>query len=223
MDKFIKRIQSRVSRQGIKVTKDQVRAVYSERVANPDAPTEQEIQDVTEQLCSNASVKSLLGAPIQEEDTQLAAKESPQETMLQAQPQAPQAQPQNSQLATTNQSAIQQATDDQSAITQEAIKQAVEEQFGGQNVATKTAILNYVAQDTFSTAQELQASLAKLRNMKLDILMKLVNDHNKSSDSDESLLKQALLTATAKRQQETQDFFANFETQMSEMRAAFGI
>ncbi|NER95074.1 MAG: hypothetical protein F6J86_14760 [Symploca sp. SIO1B1] len=222
MDKFIKRIQSRVSRQGIKVTKDQVRAVYSELVGNLEAPTEEEIQSVTELLCShNQEVENTQLAP--QEVPQESIQESPQETMLQAQPQAPQAQPQNSQLATTNQSAIQQATDDQSAITQEAIKQAVEEQFGGQNVATKTAILNYVAQDTFSTAQELKASLTKLRNMRLDILMKLISDHNKSSDSDESLLKQALLTATAKRQQETQDFFANFETQMSEMRAAFGI
>ncbi|NES18148.1 MAG: hypothetical protein F6K41_04280 [Symploca sp. SIO3E6] len=218
MDKFIKRIQSRVSRQGIKVTKDQVRAVYSELVEKLETPTEQEIQAVTELLCSQKQeVENNSITPL---ETQESIQEIPQETMLQAQPQA---QHHNNQLATTNQSAIQQTSDDQSAITQEAIKQAVEQQFGGQNVATKTAILNYVAQDTFSTAQELQSSLNKLRNMRLDILMKLISDHNKSSDSDESLLKQALLTATAKRQQETQDFFDNFETQMSDMRAAFGI
>ncbi|NEP12039.1 MAG: hypothetical protein F6K14_17885 [Symploca sp. SIO2C1] len=222
MDKFIKRIQSRVSRQGIKVTKDQVRAVYSELVKSLETPTEQEIQAVTELLCAqNREVENTSIAP--QESPQESIQEVPQETMLQAQPQAPQAQPKNSQLATTPQSAIQPTSDDQSAITQEAIKQAVEEQFGGQNVATKTAILNYVAQDTFSTAQELQASLNKLRNMRLDILMKLISDHNHASDSDESLLKQALLNATAKRQQETQDFFANFETQMSDMRAVFGI
>jgi hypothetical protein len=85
---------------------------------------------------------------------------------------------------------------------------------GRENIETKTAILNYVAQDTFSTAQELQTALSKLRQMRLDILMKLINDHNSQSSSDEDLLKNALLAATANRQKETEDFFGSFENQL---------
>jgi hypothetical protein len=59
--------------------------------------------------------------------------------------------------------------------------------------------------------------------MRLDILMKLINDHNQASGNDEDLLKNALLTATANRQRETEDFFDSFETQLLEMRAAFGV
>jgi hypothetical protein len=53
--------------------------------------------------------------------------------------------------------------------------------------------------------------------------MKLIADHNSQASSDEDLLKNALLTATANRHQETEDFFGNFETQLQQMRAAFGI
>jgi 3'-phosphoadenosine 5'-phosphosulfate sulfotransferase len=94
----------------------------------------------------------------------------------------------------------------ESKHTQQQIQEAVEQQFGRENIETKTAILNYVAQDTFSTAQELQTALSKLRQMRLDILMKLINDHNSQSSSDEDLLKNALLTATANRQRRLRIF-----------------
>jgi hypothetical protein len=108
-------------------------------------------------------------------------------------------------------------------ITQQQIQEAVEQQFGKENLETKQAILNYVAQDTFATAQELQAALSKLRQMRLDILMKLISDHNQASSSDENLLKSALLQASASRQRESADFFDSFDSQLSQMRAAFGI
>jgi hypothetical protein len=53
--------------------------------------------------------------------------------------------------------------------------------------------------------------------------MKLISDHNQASSSDEDLLKNALLNATNNRHQETEDFFGNFETQLQQMRASFGI
>jgi hypothetical protein len=109
------------------------------------------------------------------------------------------------------------------SVTQQQIQQAVEEQFGKENVETKTAILNYVCKDTFSTAQELQHALAKLRQTKLDILLKLINDHNQAASSDENTLKTALLQASEQRQRETEDFFGSFENQLLEMRAAFGV
>jgi hypothetical protein len=133
------------------------------------------------------------------------------------------AQPTNSTLATSNHLTLSQTSSANLGLTQQQIQQAVEEQFGKENIETKTAILNYVAQDTFATATELQQALSKLRQMRLDILMKLISDHNQASSSDENLLKTALLQASASRQRESADFFDSFDNQLIQMRASFGI
>ncbi len=222
MDKFIKRLQTRASRKGIAVSKSQVREVYTQVVVEPESPTDEEILSVIEQL-----EKQYL-APSHELENQLAStKESAPvqqhqeiELMTSAQPTA---QPSNSTLATSSYSGVAQASSGNLSVTQQQIQQAVEEQFGKENVETKTAILNYVAQDTFATATELQQALSKLRQMRLDILMKLITDHNQASSSDENLLKTALLQASASRQRESADFFDSFDNQLIQMRASFGI
>jgi BRCT domain type II-containing protein len=221
MDKFIKRLQTRASRKGISVSKSQVREVYTQVVVTPDSPTDEEIVFVIEQL-----EKQYL-APSHESDNQLATTEqatpTPQQEPQQMTPAQPTAQASNSTLATSSHSGMTQASSVNLSITQQQIQEAVEQQFGRENVETKTAILNYVAQDTFSTAQELQMALSKLRQMRLDILMKLIADHNSQSSSDEGLLKSALQNATANRQRETEDFFGSFENQLLQMRATFGV
>lgn len=222
MDKFIKRLQTRASRKGISVSKSQVREVYTQVVVTPESPTDEEILSVIDQL-----EKQYL-APSHESENQLAITE--ESTPIQQHqeiepmtPAQPTAQPSNSTLATSSHSGMTQACSVNLSVTQQQIQEAVEQQFGRENVETKTAILNYVAQDTFSTAQELQTALSKLRQMRLDILMKLIADHNSQASTDEDLLKNALLTATANRQRETEDFFGSFENQLLEMRAAFGV
>jgi BRCT domain type II-containing protein len=221
MDKFIKRLQTRASRKGISVSKSQVREVYTQVVVTPDSPTDEEILSVIEQL-----EKQYL-APSHEQENQLAttaeSTPTPQQEPQEMTPAQPTAQPSNSTLATSSRSSLSQASSANLSITQQEIQQAVEQQFGRENVETKTAILNYVAQDTFSTAQELQMALSKLRQMRLDILMKLIADHNSQASSDEDLLKNALASATANRQRETEDFFGSFENQLLQMRAVFGV
>lgn len=220
MDKFIKRLQTRASRKGISVSKSQVREVYSQVVVEPEAPTDEEILSVIEQL------EKQYQAPSHESNNQLTTKESThtqqqQETELMT-PAQPTAQPSTSTLATSR-STLSQASSANLSVTQRQIQEAVEQQFGRENIETKTAILNYISQDIFSTAQELQMALSKLRQMRLDILMKLIADHNSQSSSDEGLLKSALQNATANRQRETEDFFDSFENQLLEMRATFGV
>jgi non-canonical (house-cleaning) NTP pyrophosphatase len=126
-------------------------------------------------------------------------------------------------LTTSNGSTLSLPSEASTAITQQQIKEAVEMQFGRENVETKTAILNYIAQDTFATATELQQALSKLRQMRLDILLKLISDHNQQSSGDDNLIKVALLQASASRQQETSDFFASFDKRLTEMKASFGV
>jgi BRCT domain type II-containing protein len=221
MDKFIKRLQTRASRKGVSVSKSQVREVYQSVVASPESPTDEEISAVIEQLESHYK------APSFEPNDELSATEKSEAIQQQENepmtPAQPTAQPSISTLATSNPSTLSHGSTANLSITQQQIQEAVEQQFGRENIETKTAILNYVAQDTFSTAQELQQALSKLRQMRLDILMKLINDHNSQSSSDEDLLKNALLTATANRQRETEDFFGSFENQLLQMRAAFGV
>jgi hypothetical protein len=243
MDKFIKRLQTRASRKGISVSKSQVREVYTQVVVTPESPTDEEILSVIEQLEAQCKAPSYeasgdeLTIP-QPQITEITPENNPevwetlqppteqptpQQEPQQMTPAQPTAQPSNSTLATSSRSDIAQTSSGSLSVTQQQIQEAVEQQFGRENVETKTAILNYVAQDTFSTAQELQTALSKLRQMRLDILMKLIADHNQASGNDEDLLKSALLAATANRQRETEDFFGSFENQLLEMRAAFGV
>jgi hypothetical protein len=234
MDKFIKRLQTRASRKGINVSKSQVREVYQSVVATPESPSEQEMSAVIQKLEEQFQAPSYeAGSDLEvakpqitesvsenNQTEQLTATHQEESKMTPAQSPA---QPSTSTLAKSTQGGLSQPSSASLDITQQQIQEAVEQQFGKENVETKTAILNYVAQDTFATAQELQAALSKLRQMRLDILMKLIADHNQASSSDENLLKQALQTATANRHQETEDFFGSFENQLQQMRAAFGI
>lgn len=221
MDKFVKRIQTRLSRKDVRVSKSQVREVYSQIVVEPDSPTDEEVLFVVEQLEAQYLAPSYESSDdlATTEENQPVQQEEPQPmTTVQAM-----TQPSNSSLATSQSATISQASKVDLGITQQQIQEAVEQQFGKENLETKQAILNYVAQDTFSTAQELQSALGKLRQMRLDILMKLITDHNQASGNDEDLLKSALLVATANRQKETADFFDSFESQLSQMRLTFGI
>jgi plasmid stability protein len=225
MDKFIKRLQTRASRKGISVSKSQVREVYTQVVTTPESPSDEEMSAVIQQLetqfqaPSHEPTTSELTTTEQSLPTQ---QEEPQE-MTQPSPAQTVQQPSASTLATSNRSSHFLTSGVNLGVTQQQIQEAVEQQFGRENVETKTAILNYVAQDTFSTAQELQTALSKLRQMRLDMLMKLIADHNQASGEDENLLKKALLQASASRHQETADFFDSFDNQLIQMRASFGI
>jgi len=225
MNKFVTRLQTRASRKGIRVPKSQVREVYQSVVADPESPTEEEMSAVIQRL------ETQYQAPSHEPTTsELTTTEQPALTQQEESKQMPQPipaqsaqQPTTNTLVTSNRSGLSQASNGSLGITSEQIQQAVEQQFGRENVETKAAILNYVAQDTFATAQELQTALSKLRQMRLDILMKLIADHNQASSSDEDLIKTALLQASASRQKETTDFFGSFDSQLMQMRATFGI
>jgi hypothetical protein len=245
MDKYIKRLQTRASRKGINVSKSQVREVYQSVVATPESPSEQEMSAVIQALEEQFQAPSYEGNKgdleiAKPQTTEITPESNPDvwETLQppteqpisvpQTEPQqmtpaqAP-AQPSTSTLAKSNRSPLSKPSEGNLVVTQQQIQEAVEQQFGKENVETKTAILNYVCKDTFNTAQELQHALAKLRQTKLDILLKLINDHNQAASSDEKTLKTALLQASEQRQRETEDFFGSFEMQLQQMRASFGI
>lgn len=232
MDIYIKRLQTRASRQGMRASKAIIRELYTKFVSDPKSPTEVELALVLGEL-----LKQPTGLAITQPETIEITPESHPETWEKLQPadqtseenseesEAIAPQPEESALATTGETKPISLGDSPSnlPITQSQIQTAVEQHFGKESNETKAAILSYVAQDTFSTATELQQALAKLRQMKLDILMRVVSDHNKASNSDQSSIKDALIKATEQRQQESEAFFAQFESQLEGMRAAFGL
>jgi anion-transporting ArsA/GET3 family ATPase len=191
MDKYIKRLQTRASRKGISVSKSQVREVYQSVVATPENPSEEEMSAVIEALetqyqapsyeAYNNQLTTIEQALQPTEETQKMIQSNPLQDTVKGD------------LATSNRSNSSLSSEASTAITQQQIKEAVEMQFGRENIETKTAILNYIAQDTFATATELQQALSKLRQMRLDILLKLISDHNQQSSGDDNLIKVALL------------------------------
>ncbi|MBD1804046.1 hypothetical protein H6F98_00970 [Microcoleus sp. FACHB-SPT15] len=242
---YIKTVQTRLTRKGTRLSKSQIREIYNEVVVAPLAPTEDELSVVMERLEKQYQAPSHEGSqgdltipepeiteitpegdpdtweilePPTQEPSQPAIQE-PEEMMQPTQP----AQEERGDLATSNGSTSSHLSGAFTTVTQQQIQEAVEQQFGRENVETKTVILNYIAQDTFATATELQQALSKLRQMRLDILLKLISDHNQQASGDENLIKKALLQASASRQQETSDFFDSFDKRLIEMRANFGI
>ncbi len=225
MDKFIKRLQTRASRKGLTVTKSQVREVYTQVVTEPESRSDEEMSAVIQQLENQYQAPSYEAANSELTVTELPQLTQPEEPkeMIQSTPIQPAQQPSASTLATSNRSSQSLTSEVNLGVSQIQIIEAVEEQFGKENFETKTAILNYVLNDTYQTAQELKGALAKLRQMRLDILMKLIADHNQASGEDEKLLKSALSQAAANRQRETEDFFGSFESHLTSVRASFGI
>jgi hypothetical protein len=218
MDVFIKRIQTRASRQGVRVSKPAIRELYNKYVANPALPTEVEMSLVLGELLKSPQSTELA---IPEPEIIEITPDSHPDVWETLQPPTEEPTASNSSLTAVPSSTL---TDELSAgLTQRQIQSAVEQHFGKESVETKQAILNYVAQDTFATATELRTALTRLREMKLEILMKIVLDHNQASGTDQNLIQSALTQATQQRQEESRDFFNQFENQLAGMKAAFGL
>jgi hypothetical protein len=129
VDKFIKRLQTRASRKGVTVSKSQVREVYQSVVVSPESPTDEEISAVIEQL------EKQYKAPSFEPNNELATTEESAPTqqleeIKEMTPAQPTAQPSSSTLATSSRSTLSHASSESISITQNQIREAVEQQFG---------------------------------------------------------------------------------------------
>jgi hypothetical protein len=220
MDIYIKRIQTRASRQGVRASKPAIRELYTKFVANPALPTEVEMSLVLGELLNQAQSTELATTEPETIEITLDSQPPTEETVEETPAIAPQTK--QSALTTTGETKPTTTTDSP-ALSQNQIQIAVEEHFGKESAEIRGAILNYVAKDSFKTATELQTALEQLRQMNLDILMKIVLDHNQQSSEDRNRIQEALLNATQQREVESKDFFTQFENQLAGMRAAFGL
>ena len=68
VNKIATRIQSRLSRKGLKVTLGEIKTVYSQMVADDQNPTDAEVDQVTEYFISQSSKLATVGTEVEEED-----------------------------------------------------------------------------------------------------------------------------------------------------------
>lgn len=241
MDKFIKRLQTRASRKGISVSKSQVREVYTQVVVTPEAPTDQEILSVIEQLekqylaPSHEVSEDELTIP-QPQIIEITPEsrpevweivqpptEQPTVTPQQEPQQMTATQPTNSTLATSSQANITQASSANLSLTQQQIQEAVELQFGSQSQQTKEALVNYAFQRTFKDAGDLRLALEKVAQLEKDAFLKIISDFNATGLKNRELYESALKEVQAKLQGKDADFFGSLESQLLQMRVTFGI
>jgi hypothetical protein len=173
MDKFVKRIQTRANRQGVSVTKQQVRDIYVQVVLNPESPTEEEMSLVIEKLAAQ------LQSPQQESINEQLATSNPevsedlQETISQPETfdipvedmpclQPPEEQPPETALAKSEPSLPTQTTGgiSEAEVTQ-AIAQAVQ-QVGENGNAEAFEMLTSLANELSSDISDTQEMVATL-------------------------------------------------------------
>jgi len=217
MDKYIKRIQTRVRRKGRKVTKQDCRDVYQQVVNSLESPTDTEINTVVETLLQEkqpiSSPETLDITPDTHPDiwqTLSPLDENKAEGRGQkaegkeegnnncvgelgiTSPEEPQSIQQSSQPGT---------------IAQSDIQSLVSQTFANQPQEVKDQITTFAAQHSFDNIRQVQDFLDQLRSMEFSLLVKTLQDHFNRRGMMLDTLNNLLLNQQEKDQQERERFF----------------
>lgn len=200
MDKYIKRIQTRVRRQGRKVTKQNCRDVYQQVVNTLESPTDTEINTVVETLLQE-------NHPISSPETLDITPETHPDIWQTLSPPEPD-QP-NLESALTSQEEPQpiQQSSQPGTIAQSDIQSLVSETFANQPQEVKDQITTFAAQHSFDNIRQVQDFLDQLRSMEFSLLVKTLQDHFNRRGIMLSTLNDLLLNQQEKDQQERERFF----------------
>ncbi|MEA5508115.1 hypothetical protein VB735_34540, partial [Halotia wernerae UHCC 0503] len=96
-----KRIQSRLSRQGVKVSLGEIRPIYKELVKDTNKPTDEEISAIVEHFMNNATKLSVISEEL-EIDTTATTEEEPEVIASIPQSEEPETAPTGEELATVD-------------------------------------------------------------------------------------------------------------------------
>lgn len=178
--KFAKRLQSRLSSRGVKVSLGQCREALLDKTGG-SYPTDEQMAQVMEMLSvaieeqeestlATVETQATLSTDAwQEELSEPGADlEDTTDTWQEQIDQEPE--PQATPLATTAKNALE-------TISKELVHQRVEATFSDQPVALKEQILSYSTEQTFQDIEELEDFLSELRAMEFDLLIKILNQH----------------------------------------------
>ena len=210
MDKFVKRIQSRLSYQGFSVSKQQCRNVYKTVVKNPSSPTDEEMNTVVEQLKApfiSQEETTNEDHPISSPKTLDITPETHPDIWQTLSPPEPD-QP-NLESALTSQEEHQpiQQSSQPGTIAQSDIQSLVSETFANQPQEVKDQITTFAAQHSFDNIRQVQDFLDQLRSMEFSLLVKTLQDHFNRRGMMLDTLNNLLLNQQAKDQQERERFF----------------
>ncbi|NEP01370.1 MAG: hypothetical protein F6K58_22485 [Symploca sp. SIO2E9] len=221
MDKYIKRLQTRVNRiEGVRVTKSEVRQVYIELVSNFESPTDEEMNTVAELL-----IERHKQTPVESDVAQspVAGTTKLQQVDQQTSPVQPPIEPENSTLTVSSSSGLSQSTQNQLAISEELMAQTIENQFGSKSREDKQMVLDFLANKTFNDAEDLQREVNYLANVSDQLFAKILSDYQANAAATRQLREQALNRLIASEQEANEDFFGNFRSQITARMASFGI
>jgi hypothetical protein len=239
MDKFVKRIQTRLSRQGFSFNKQQIREVYQALVKEHSAPTEAEMSSVINKLkfqleipkASNTQLaiaepeisQGLVEQIPQTETTEITPASHPDiwETL---EPPAEQPEPQenapaeqlNEALALTNVEENNPTQPSSSGIIpQNEVKGMVSQVFAGQPQEFKDQISDYAMQHSFENVRQVQEFLEQLRGMEFNLLVNTLQDHFKRRGSMLTVLNEVITSQKQKDKESSQSFFNSFQSRLA--------
>lgn len=239
MDKFIKRIQTRASRKGISVSKQQVRDAYQVIVEDTEKPTEQELIAVIEHLEAqtvesseltlqqpetievtpeNDDIWENLEPPVEENQEQEAIISGSAQSAI-ASVEASVNSPVNAPLATTQPSNLQPSNlPTSNGLTTDELQNQIEEKFKGYPLDIKKQITDYAAQNTFSNLNQAQDFLEQLRSMEFTLMMELLTDHNSKRQNLASIFQQELDKLNGRDTAQQNDFFVSSRESLEHMK-----
>jgi hypothetical protein len=237
MDKFVKRLQTRLSRQGFSFSKQQIRAAYQSIVKDHLAPSEAEMSSVINKLkfqLKTSFASSTLTIAKTEVSQDLVEQISQSETLEITQSSHPDiwetlepsieqptlqenasTEQSNSASALTNTEENKPSLQSSEIISQNQVKSMILQVFANQPQEFKEQVTEYALQHSFENVRQVQEFLEQLRGMEFNLLVKTLQDHFNRRGSMLTVLNDVLTNQKTKDDEASKSFFANFNSQIA--------
>jgi hypothetical protein len=219
MDRFVKRIQSRLSDKRISLTKSQCREAYQAVIPKSDweSPSNEQLCQVVEYV--KTQTRNDIHQPATVETSTLTVSEP--EMLEPIQPQTfevPVAAPEEipAIAAITQQPAPSAITP--ANIPQSEITGLVDQVFASQPPALKEQLTDYAMQHAFGDVRQVQEFLEQLRSMEFELMVQTLQDHMKRRGSMLTLLDNLIATQKHEDQERKDSFFSKSQSSLEAFR-----
>lgn len=214
MQKFVKRIQSRLSHAGISANMAECREAYQAVIAeaNWESPSDDQLVEVVEYV-KNRGVNDIQPEAIVETTS-----------LTVSQPESLELQPQTTQQPGPGPGAITQGPGPgPGAITPANIPQSeitglVNQVFASQPPALKDQLTDYAMQHAFGDVRQVQEFLEQLRSMEFELMVQTLQDHMTRRGSMLTLLDNIISNQKTQDQERKEDFFAKSQNSLEMFR-----
>jgi hypothetical protein len=227
MQKFVKRVQSRLTYNGFQTNMGQCREAYQSVIPKSDweSPSDEQLCQVVQYVISQtqndiqpeATALTITEPEISEDLLEPIPQpeifEIPVEDMpcLQPPTQEPESQP--SALSTQTENAIAPSNVPQAEITG-----MVNQVFANQPPALKDQLTDYAMQHAFGDVRQVQEFLEQLRSMEFDLMLRTLQDHVQRRGSMLSLFEEMIANHQRQDQERKDNFFIQTQTRLESFR-----